>query len=144
MQNCKPYMIAAGGAGKPGGQSLGTLSHTVFFSRSPSCFSQFRGSLCIQRMGGGREGRNWVAYSSRSFLKNLTFGSVVLFEVPSFIWGNGSFRRHCKWPKWVRVMGWEGWEENSSHVATAVYVTTIYKCSVLPNVGHFAFNPYGR
>lgn len=49
-------MIAAGGAGKPGGQSLGALSHTVFFSQSPSWLLSVQG-IVMYSEDGRRQGR---------------------------------------------------------------------------------------
>lgn len=62
----------AGGGGDARWAGLGdTQPHTLAFSFNPtSCLPQFRGSLCILRMGGSRVSRNWVTYASRSFLKN--------------------------------------------------------------------------
>lgn len=66
MYNCFRWSMEAKWAG-----AGNTRTHLFLFLYSPSSLPQFRWSLCIQGIGGGRGGRNWVTYSSSSFLKNL-------------------------------------------------------------------------
>ena len=67
------------------GMVQGHFKSYSFYS-SASLSPQFTESLWIQGMGGGRIERNWVTYSSRSFLKYLTFWSLFLFEVTYLRW----------------------------------------------------------